>query len=79
MRIEDLTRKNHELEWTTISLCRRTHSMADRIGSREDRRYLPYLRARGYGGVLRKQDRRRGSGGGTVDSNIELSDYQSDA
>ena len=79
MRIEDLTRKNHELEWTTISLCRRTHSMADRIGSREDRRHLPYLRARAYGGVLRKQNGRRGSGGGTINSINELSDYQSDA
>ena len=79
MRIEDLTRKNHELEWTTISLCHRTYSLADRIGNKEDRKHLPYLRARGYGGVLRKQRRRRENGGGTIDSITELSDYQSDA
>ena len=53
--VEELTCRNHELEWTTMSLCRRTHSLADRIGDQEDRRHMPYLRARGYGGVFRKQ------------------------
>ena len=78
-RVEALTRKNHELEWTTISLCRRTHSLADRVGGREDRRHQPYLRARGYGNVLQRQVGIR-SGGvvGPKSNNTELSDYSSD-
>ena len=78
-RVEELTRKNHELEWTTISLCRRTHSLADRVGGREDRRHQPYLRARGYGNVLQRQVGIRS--GGVVElksNNTELSDYSSD-
>ena len=78
-RVEDLTRKNHELEWTTISLCRRTHFLADRVGGREDRRHQPYLRARGYGNVLQRQVGIR-SGGAVKpkDSTTELSDCSSE-
>jgi hypothetical protein len=78
-KVEDLTRKNHELEWITISLCRRTHSLTDRIGSREDRRHQPYLRARGYGDVLQRQmGRRTGGPGKHLISAEDLSDYTSD-
>ena len=82
--MEELVRKTHELEWTAISLCRRTCSLADRTGSREDRRHVPYLRARGYGNVLQRQRGRRGEGNTTpegsdfVDRDIVLPDYESD-
>jgi len=81
--MEELVRKTHELEWTAISLCRRTCSLADRTGSREDRRHVPYLRARGYGNVLQRQRGRRGErnttpeGLTTIDSEVVLSDYES--
>ena len=83
-QVEDLTRKNHELEWTTISLCRRTMSLSHRIGSREDQRHMPYLRARAYGNVLQRQGGRRGSGAPkhrhpeVPGSEVELSYYRSD-
>ena len=81
--MEEMIRKNHEMEWTVITLCRRTHSLADRVGSREDQRHMPYLRARGWGGVIRPQmGRRTGTPGrkrpvvDTID--VDLPDYQSD-
>ena len=77
--VEDLTRKNHELEWTTISLCRRTHSLSSRVGSKEDRRHLPYLRGRGYGNVIQRQRGKKGESRDVVDDDVELSDYRSDS
>ena len=83
-RVEDLTCKNHELEWTAISLCRRVHSLSSRIGDKEDRRHHPYLRGRGYGDVLQRQRGRRGEGRARLEgpavegSDVVLSDYHSD-
>ena len=82
-RVDELAEKNHQLEWTAISLCRRTMSLCHRIGDREDQRHIPYLRARGYGSVIRPQmGRRTGTPGlkrPVIDtSNVDLPDYQSD-
>jgi hypothetical protein len=84
-QVEDLTCKNHKLEWMMISLCHCTRSIADRISGREDRRHLPYLRARGYGNVLQRQKGTRSGGraepghSAVEDSNVVLSDYRSDS
>ena len=84
-RVGDLARKNYELEWTTISLCRRTHTLADRVGGREDRRHMPYLRARGYGNVMQRQrgrrtgERARPERPAVEDGDVALSDYRSDS
>ena len=53
-RVEDLTCKNHEVEWTVISLCRRAAFLMERSENREERRHIPYMRARGSGKVFGK-------------------------
>ena len=84
-RVEDLTRKNSELELISISLCRRTHTLVYESENQEERRHLQYLAARGYGNVIQPQmayrsggppkKRRREVSG----DDSELSDYKSDA
>jgi len=51
-RVEDLTRKNNELELISISLCRRTHTLVYESGNQEERQHLQYLGAWGYGNVI---------------------------
>ena len=84
-QLEGLTRKNHELEWTVISLCRRAAFLVENSANREERRHVPYLRNRGNGKVFGRQVAVRSSGPPkgprrkTVDSLSDLSDYVSDA